>query len=93
MLTRFLCSSTPLLYWVPSICLLQALTSFGRGVGFLDSKYFTLREITMKVGVALFRVPGAGKHAGIQISRAVVIYFISYILIGFILHCNFYPWT
>ena len=93
MLTRFLCSSTPVLYWIPSLFLLQALSGFQRGVGFLDSKYFTLGEIAGKVGVALFRIPGAGGRADIWISRTVVLYFISYTVLGFTLHCNFYPWT
>ena len=92
-LTRFLCSSTPVLYWIPSLFLLQALSGFQRGVGFLDSKYFTLGEIAGKVGVALFRIPGAGGRADIWISRTVVLYFISYTVLGFTVHCNFYPWT
>ncbi len=82
-----------MLYLVPALFLLQAMASFGRGVSFLDSKYFTLGEIAGKVGVVLFRVPGAGRHVDIWIGRAVVVYFISYVLLGFTLHCNFYPWT
>lgn len=79
-LTRFICSSSPVIYMLPALHLLQTHGHF-EPRSFREVLHFLWAGRTVL------------KHRTVWITRALVLYFLLYVVLGFTLHCNFYPWT
>lgn len=85
-LTRFICSSTPVIYWFAADALTQSL----------EDPDLEVLEETESSGAA--RVLAGIVRTLISpfsdwASKLIVVYFLLYVVLGYTLHCNFYPWT
>uniref|UniRef100_A0A8C6G4C7 GPI mannosyltransferase 2 n=1 Tax=Mus spicilegus TaxID=10103 RepID=A0A8C6G4C7_MUSSI len=92
-LTRFLGSSTPIMYWFPAH-LLQDQEPLLRCV---DTEPRKLPQEKSPPGQkaprnCLMKLFYNWKSCS-PVTRCVLIYFLTYWLLGLILHCNFLPWT
>ncbi|XP_027255394.1 GPI mannosyltransferase 2 isoform X2 [Cricetulus griseus] len=92
-LTRLLCSSTPVVYWFPAH-LLQNQEPLLRSVDTVPEKLLEKnsppgqkapRNCIMKL---LYNW-----RACSPVTRCILGYFLTYWLLGLLLHCNFLPWT
>ena len=85
-LTRFICSSSPVIYWFAADALKQTLRQ--SDLRALESP--TSSDTTALVaGVMKTLVSSSSSWC----SKLIVAYFFLYVVLGYILHCNFYPWT
>ncbi|XP_030109328.1 GPI mannosyltransferase 2 isoform X1 [Mus musculus] len=92
-LTRFLASSTPIMYWFPAH-LLQDQEPLLRCV---DTEPGKLPQEKSPPGQkaprnCLMKLFYDWKRCS-PVTRCVLVYFLTYWLLGLILHCNFLPWT
>ncbi|XP_052573981.1 GPI mannosyltransferase 2 isoform X2 [Peromyscus californicus insignis] len=91
-LTRFLGSSTPIVYWFPAY-LLQNQEPLLKSVDTVPEKLAenspprqkTPRNCIMKL---LYNWKACS-----PVTRCILGYFLTYWLLGLLLHCNFLPWT
>ncbi|XP_053433041.1 GPI mannosyltransferase 2 isoform X2 [Nycticebus coucang] len=87
-LTRFLGSSTPIVYWFPAH-LLQDQEPLLRSLETVPRK--------PPAGQKVPRNPITGLlynwKTCSSVTRYILGYFLSYWLLGLLLHCNFLPWT
>lgn len=86
-LTRFLCSSSPVLYWFAAVTVSQALLVPSTRVSsshLLQGLYSTL--------FSQYSTP-AEDSTSTFITKLTVFYFLAYVILGCVFHCNFYPWT
>ncbi|XP_036033327.1 GPI mannosyltransferase 2 isoform X3 [Onychomys torridus] len=91
-LTRLLGSSTPVVYWFPAY-LLQNQEPLLRSVDTVPEKLAensppgqkTPRNCIMKL---LYNWKACS-----PVTRCILGYFLTYWLLGLLLHCNFLPWT
>jgi phosphatidylinositol glycan class V len=88
-LTRFLFSSTPLLYWFAAGVLCDALP----GLPSSPPSSLSLTHLVNLIVTILLPPSGYNQSRSLHKAQLIVLYFLSYVVIGFILHCNFYPWT
>ena len=85
-LTRFICSSSPVIYWFAADALKQTLKQ--SDLRALESP--TSSDSTaLLAGVMKTLVSSSSSWS----SKLIVAYFFLYVVLGYILHCNFYPWT
>ena len=89
-LTRLLASSSPVIYWASAVCLLRSLTSLN-ATYLIQPNMFSLSE--MIVGIVRTLCSAGKKGECVLTSKAILLYFLTYVLLGCTLHCNFYPWT
>ncbi|XP_021017175.1 GPI mannosyltransferase 2 isoform X3 [Mus caroli] len=92
-LTRFLGSSTPVMYWFPAH-LLQEQEPLLRCV---DAGPRKAPEQKSPPGQkaprnCLMKLLYNWKSCS-PVTRCILVYFLTYWLLGLILHCNFLPWT
>lgn len=88
-LTRFLFSSSPILYWITAIVVSDSLSLAPSP----PSSYSLPLLIRALITQIVCTNQPARVSSSNQMARSVVLYFLAYILLGFLLHCNFYPWT
>ena len=84
-LTRFLFSSAPLLYWFAAGVLSDALPQLPSS----PPSSLSLSQLVTPPAKHLLSKP----TFPLRKAQLVAVYFLSYVVIGFVLHCNFYPWT
>ncbi|KAI5106371.1 GPI mannosyltransferase 2 [Silurus meridionalis] len=97
-LTRFLASSTPVIYWISGHLLLSCepllkedkYLTYGQRQNTLEQHIcqFSLMYITNPITQLLVRWRTCSFP-----TQCILGYFISYWLLGLALHCNFLPWT
>ncbi|XP_035569804.1 GPI mannosyltransferase 2 isoform X3 [Canis lupus baileyi] len=92
-LTRFLGSSTPIVYWFPAY-LLQNQEPLLRSPETVPWKPLAGESVARQ------KVPRNSLvgllynwKACSLVTRCILSYFLSYWLLGLLLHCNFLPWT
>ncbi|XP_064219589.1 GPI mannosyltransferase 2 isoform X2 [Aotus nancymaae] len=92
-LTRFLGSSTPIVYWFPAH-LLQDQEPLLRSLKTVPSKPLT-EDSPPGQKVPRNPIMGLLYHWKIcsPVTRYILGYFLTYWLLGLLLHCNFLPWT
>lgn len=86
-LTRFLCSSSPVLYWFAAMIVSQALlvpSTTTSSSHLLKGLYNTL--------FSQYSTPAEDSTSKLT-TKLTVFYFLAYVILGCVLHCNFYPWT
>ncbi|KAM5247917.1 GPI mannosyltransferase 2 isoform 2-T2 [Ctenodactylus gundi] len=92
-LTRFLGSSTPFMYWFPAY-LLQNQEPLLRSLEKIPGKPL-MEDFTL--GQKGLRNPIMGLLYNWKtcspVTRCILGYFLTYWLLGLLLHCNFLPWT
>ena len=84
-MTRFIFSSTPLVYWY----------SAGEIQKCVDIEGYTDFKSLIYSVARLFRRDNS-RRKGIGstiISRCIVVYFLAYTLVGIVMFPNFFPWT
>ena len=82
-LTRFICSSSPVIYWFAADVLKQTLKPS-------DLRALESSDVTaLLTGVVKTLVSSSSCWS----SKLIIAYFFLYVVLGYILHCNFYPWT
>ena len=91
-ITRFICSSSPVIYWISADTILQALTQL-QSAAVLEPKLYSLKEMTQRILKILFTADTHHSDWHLTISKLLLGYFIVYTFLGYIFHCNFYPWT
>lgn len=88
-LTRFLFSSSPILYWISAIVVSDSLS--------LPPSPPSSYSLSLLIRTLITQIVCTNRSARVsssnQMARCIVLYFLAYILLGFLLHCNFYPWT
>ena len=87
-LTRFVCSSTPVIYWMSADTLLHTLTQL-QCAAVLEPKLYSFREMLQRIVKMILY----SRTRNVRISKFILGYFLMYTLLGYLLHCNFYPWT
>lgn len=102
MLTRFLGSSSPILYWF-SAHLLQEHEPLLRSEGSDDQTVAPHTEKSLLASPAGSRCRGTPENPLVRLllsyrlltplSKCLLGFFLSYWLLGLMLHCNFWPWT
>lgn len=92
-LTRFLGSSTPIVYWFPAY-LLQDQEPLLRSLETMPWKPLA-RDSLQGQKVLRNSIMGLlyNWKASSLVTRCILGYFLTYWLLGLLLHCNFLPWT
>ncbi len=85
-ITRLICSASPLVYWFSANALLASYKTF-KLTEYKQTDLPGARNITRLVLTTVFN------HPGLTSSKLIIIYFILYVFLGLVLHCNFFPWT
>ena len=85
-LTRFICSSTPVIYWFAADALTQSLEDPD-----LEALEETESSGAAQVLAGILRT--LISPSSDWTSKLIVTYFLLYVVLGYTLHCNFYPWT
>ena len=80
-LTRFIASSSPVVYW----CVAELLSDV--------VSMETAGDLWSLVKAVLIGDQNQEYSSPLIICRLTLIYFYSYFLLGILLHCNFLPWT
>ena len=73
----------------------QALTQL-QAAAIVEPKHYSFMEMSQRIPkIILFSraTTKDGHNIFIKISKLVLGYFILYSVLGFLLHCNFFPWT
>ena len=88
-LTRFLFSSSPILYWITAIVVSDSLS--------LPPSPPSSYSVPLLIRTLITQIVATNQPARVssssQMARSIILYFLVYVLLGFFLHCNFYPWT
>ena len=90
-LTRFMCSSTPVIYWMSADTLLHTLNQL-QCAAVLEPKLYSFREMLQRI-TKMILCSGTRNDRYVRVSKLLLGYFLAYTLLGYLLHCNFYPWT
>ena len=93
--TRFIAASSPVVYWLLAEWM-APLLSEGRSDNDGRKDHTSGKNITLyTLFNTAIRMPSKGTWESYRLllCRTVLLYFISYNVVGFTLHCNFYPWT
>ena len=90
-ITRFIWSSTPMIYWISADTILSTRTQL-QGAALLDPKLYSFREISQRI-VKMILCSRTPNNWYVRTSQFILGYFLVYTLLGYLLHCNFYPWT
>ncbi|XP_063091895.1 GPI mannosyltransferase 2 isoform X1 [Cavia porcellus] len=92
-LTRFLASSTPVVYWFPAY-LLQDQELLLRSLGTMPWKPL-VEDSPSRQKVPRNSIMGLlyNWKTCSPVTRYILGYFLTYWLLGLLLHCNFLPWT
>ncbi|XP_044527306.1 GPI mannosyltransferase 2 isoform X3 [Gracilinanus agilis] len=92
-LTRFLGSSTPVVYWFPA----HLLQDWEPLLWPRETMPEKVPVVCSLLGQETLKNPVWGLlcnwRACSGVTRAILSYFLSYWLLGLLLHCNFLPWT
>lgn len=92
-LTRFILSSSPVVYCLTAEATLTVLVQL-KVARLVDPSLYSGRVIVLSVARALFKMDVSHvSRAPLFWSRLVACYCAGYLLLGCALHCNFYPWT
>lgn len=78
-ITRILFSASPILYWFSGWLVMGAF----RDANYVDS------ILTSHLPSCLWKLWRISSKSG----KLVLMYFLTYLVVGCVLHCNFYPWT
>lgn len=89
-LTRFVSSSSPVIYWAAGLWILHSLSG-SEVTHLMDSHHLSLPQVLAALVQLLWETSRRSEY--LLLSKLVVVYFVSYVVIGCALHCNFYPWT
>lgn len=100
-ITRFIVSSSPVIFWSAATALLQVLDHQKQSISFEANRHSLLETLrciqkalfpSLKSLNPLHASSSCGGVAG-TMARFVAAYFAAYIVLGVLLHCNFLPWT
>lgn len=91
-LTRLLGSSTPIVYWFPAY-LLQSQEPLLRSVDTVPEKFAENSPPGQKTPRNCILKLLYNWKACSPVTRCILGYFLTYWLLGLLLHCNFLPWT
>jgi phosphatidylinositol glycan class V len=80
-LTRLLFSSSPVLYWFTAMVISDAVSLPHSSSPSSYTLPLLLRKLT-----AVF-------HSKSRLAKLIILYFLVFVILGFLLHCNFFPWT
>ncbi|XP_074832237.1 GPI alpha-1,6-mannosyltransferase 2 isoform X2 [Carettochelys insculpta] len=101
--TRFLGSSSPVLYWFCAHLLLQYEPLLWKEGAAIQTEASLSEKPTVDSSVPGFFRKGISENPILKLllnwrissplTKCILGYFLSYWLLGLILHCNFLPWT
>lgn len=100
MLTRFLASSTPVIYWISGHILLSCEPllkenknfAYGQRQNTLGQSIYNFWTKHLCIGNPITQLLMCWRTCSFP-THCILGYFISYWLLGLALHCNFLPWT
>ena len=81
----------PIIYWIAADTILHTLTQL-QCAAVLEPKLYSFREMSQRILKMIFRSETRNDWY-VRTSRLLLIFFLVYTLLGYLLHCNFYPWT
>ena len=88
-ITRFICSSSPVIYWISADVILHSLVQL-QSAAILDPKIYSFKEMTKRILKIIFCL---SNHSNNWHVKLILGFFLLYAFLGYIFHCNFYPWT
>jgi hypothetical protein len=91
-ITRLICSSTPVIYWISADAILHALTQL-QCAAVLDPKLYSFKEMSQRIIKIISCSRTQNNYWYVRTSQFILGYFLVYTLLGYLLHCNFYHWT
>ena len=76
-----------MIFWFSADTVLSDLAS-NKAAGLVEPNLYSTAEMARRLLKTIYHTESV-----VTGSKVILSYFLVYVVLGFILHCNFYPWT